>query len=161
MKWFVKCIKNYVNFRGRARRAEYWNFILFSLIFYVVAKILDMMLFSSNTEVITTLFSLFIFLPQLAVQVRRLHDTGRSGMRILWLYIAAFVWIVALLITGFSNLAALMSGSIYGMPLSFLAVLFVGMLTLLAWGIFFFMWFIIEGDKGENKYGPDPKAEVQ
>lgn len=166
MKWFVKCIRNYVNFRGRARRKEYWYFILFSFIFMIVAWILDALLFGSPftrptsmaVSPISMLFSLFIFLPQLAVMTRRLHDTGHSGKWVLGYYVLGFVWVIALIATGFSFFVGAMSGSHDAMPGAFLAVLFGGCLLFLVLGIVFLVWFCTPGESGENKYGPDPKA---
>ena len=45
MKWFVKCLRNYVSFEGRARRSEFWYFVLFSFLFLLVARIIDALLF--------------------------------------------------------------------------------------------------------------------
>lgn len=164
MKWFVKCIRNYVNFQGRARRKEYWYFILFSFIFMIAAWILDALLFGSPftrptgmvLSPFSTLFSLFIFLPQLAVMTRRLHDIGRSGKWVLGYYVLGFVWVIALIATGFSFFAGVMSGSYDAMPVSFLVVLFGGSLLFLVLCIVFLVWFCTPGDRGDNRYGPDP-----
>lgn len=84
MKWFVKCIRNYATFSGRARRCEYWYFALFQFIFMIVALCLDRMLFGAVSGLwFYKLTALFLFLPGLAVTVRRLHDTGRSGKLLL------------------------------------------------------------------------------
>ncbi len=78
MNWFIDCItKNYVNFSGRARRKEYWMFVLFSVILGIITVIIDRMI--SRSLIFTMIFSLAIFLPNLAVTVRRLHDTDKSG----------------------------------------------------------------------------------
>lgn len=82
MEWYLKCIRLYAEFNGRARRKEYWMFILINLIFVVVAAFIDAIL--GSVGILTFLYSIFIFLPSLAVTVRRLHDTGRSGW---WLLI--------------------------------------------------------------------------
>ncbi|HEX8096067.1 DUF805 domain-containing protein [Jatrophihabitans sp.] len=70
----------YVTFSGRARRSEFWWFALFSVIVSVVAAIIDSAMGSSVVEAIV---GLALLLPSLAVTVRRLHDTGRSGWWIL------------------------------------------------------------------------------
>ena len=89
MDWYLKVLKNYVGFSGRARRKEYWMFTLFSVIFAVVAMILDNVLGLASKEIgygpIYGLYALAVLLPSLAVSVRRLHDTDRSGW---WLLIA-------------------------------------------------------------------------
>ncbi|WP_240414173.1 DUF805 domain-containing protein [Paenibacillus periandrae] len=83
MEWFLKAFKNYAGFQGRARRKEYWMFVLFSTIFSIVAAILDSIV--NLNSVLAGLYSLAILLPSLAVGARRLHDTGRSGW---WLLIS-------------------------------------------------------------------------
>lgn len=154
MKWFIKCIRNYVNFNGRARRKEYWNFTLFVFIFNLLFMFVDSAVGWSRFSVFSSLFSLFVFLPSLAVSVRRLHDTGRSGKGLVWFYIAAFVWFVSFLACLFLALGNLM---VY--PLALRALLWGTGGGLLVWAIFFLVWFCTDGHKGENKYGPDPKAE--
>lgn len=160
MKWFVKCIRNYVNFEGRARRSEYWYFCLFSILFLLVALLLDYLLFGTGRRVLYSLLVLFLFLPQTAVMIRRLHDIGRSGKIVLWYYLLFFLWIVALLVTGTSSFFGMMSGaSTDAAPVGFLAVMSLGGLAYFVWGIFFLVWFCTAGTPGDNKYGPDPKAE--
>ena len=82
MKWFIKVItQHYADFSGRARRKEYWMYTLFYLIFSFVAGFLDGIL---TTNFISPLYILALFIPNLAVAVRRLHDTGRSGWWLLF-----------------------------------------------------------------------------
>jgi uncharacterized membrane protein YhaH (DUF805 family) len=83
MDWYLKVLKNYVGFSGRARRKEYWMFALFNIIIGFVIGFIEGLL--NLVGVLSTLYSLAIFLPSLAVGVRRLHDTGRSGW---WLLIS-------------------------------------------------------------------------
>ena len=88
MKWFIKCIKQYADFKGRARRKEYWMFTLFYLLFLLPLALLMGIEIGLEIEVpiFTILFVLFIFaiiVPTYAVTARRLHDTGRSGWWIL------------------------------------------------------------------------------
>lgn len=77
MNWYLGCWKKYVDFSGRARRKEFWMFALFNILAAFVAGFLDGLLGSGGG--ISGLYSLAVFLPGLAVFVRRLHDTGRSG----------------------------------------------------------------------------------
>lgn len=88
MKWFIKCIKQYADFKGRARRKKYWMFTLFYLLFLLPLALLVGIEIGLEIEVpiFTILFVLFIFaliVPTYAVTARRLHDTGRSGWWIL------------------------------------------------------------------------------
>ena len=115
MNWYIKCLKNYAVFSGRARRTEYWMFILFNFIFASIAIFLDRMLGTEYTQggyglgssyglgygVIYTLYVLAVAIPSLAVLVRRLHDIGKSG---LWVFISLIpiigaIWIIILAVT--------------------------------------------------------------
>jgi uncharacterized membrane protein YhaH (DUF805 family) len=73
-------LSKYVTFSGRARRSEFWWFALFSIIVSIVASVLDRIM---GTAFVSILAGLALLLPSLAVTVRRLHDTGRSGWWIL------------------------------------------------------------------------------
>src|SRR5215813_3749551 len=79
--------RNYVGFSGRASRSEFWYWILFTVLVSIVATIIDLVVLSSNTSVLSTIWSLATFLPSLAIGVRRLHDTDRSG----WWWLIAFI----------------------------------------------------------------------
>jgi len=70
------CFSNYANFKGRAKRSEYWYFVLFAAIAYFVAALLSPDLYA--------LVFLALLIPTFAAAVRRLHDGGRSGWNILW-----------------------------------------------------------------------------
>jgi uncharacterized membrane protein YhaH (DUF805 family) len=74
------CLNKYVDFSGRARRSEYWWFVLFYVLVYIVAAIIDGVL---GTNFVVILAWLGLLLPGLAVGVRRLHDTSKSGWFIL------------------------------------------------------------------------------
>lgn len=77
--WFKKGMRNYVNFSGRARRKEFWYFALVQVGLTVLAMIMDAIIFSAETGLFYIVIALGLFLPSLAVSIRRLHDTGRSG----------------------------------------------------------------------------------
>lgn len=88
MNWYLRVVQNYVNFSGRARRKELWFFVLFNIIFSVVAMVIDNILGLAMKEVgygpVYILYALAMLLPGLAVAVRRLHDIGKSGWHYLW-----------------------------------------------------------------------------
>jgi len=83
MSWYLKALKNYAGFSGRARRKEYWFFTLFSFLVTIALTILDLIIFklSSGTllGMFTGAYALGVIIPTLAVTFRRLHDTGKSG----------------------------------------------------------------------------------
>jgi protein TonB len=136
VKWFVKALKHYADFRGRARRKEYWMFTLFNLIFsYLWSAVIMWQAgniiygyvfggasaygFGIKIMLIILLYSFAVLLPSLAVTVRRLHDIGKSG----WWY---FITLLP----------------------------FVG-------PIWLFILLVTNGDTGDNEYGPDPKTSPE
>lgn len=105
MKWYLEVLKKYAVFSGRARRKEYWMFILFNIIFGILASLLDNKLGTELGDfgygLIYIIYSLAVFIPGLAVMVRRLHDTGRGGIWILigFIPIIGWIWLLVLLVT--------------------------------------------------------------
>lgn len=105
MNWYLKVLKQYADFNGRARRTEYWMFIVFNIIFAFAAMILDNILGIAIAGIgygpIYGLYALAVFIPGLAVLVRRLHDVGKSG----WMFLIALIpligaiWLLVLLAT--------------------------------------------------------------
>ena len=87
MNWYLYVLKNYATFSGRARRKEYWMFFLISALISIVLTLLDILLGTYSVEyeagLFSGLYSLLILIPSIAVVVRRLHDTDRSGWWIL------------------------------------------------------------------------------
>jgi uncharacterized membrane protein YhaH (DUF805 family) len=89
--------QKYADFSGRARRSEYWFWVLFYLIVQAIASIIDNILGtrnSSGTGLVTSIASLALLVPWLAVSARRLHDTGRSGWWTLLWIIPIVGWII-------------------------------------------------------------------
>ncbi len=80
--YFVKVLKNYATFEGRARRSEYWYFVLFSIIISIALIFVDGAL-GSEIGIVGLVFSLGTLIPSIAVAVRRMHDVGKSGWYIL------------------------------------------------------------------------------
>jgi len=84
MDWYLKVLRNYIGFKGRARRKEYWMFILVNFILICVLGLIDKMLGwerAGGEGILTTVYGLLVFLPGWAVLFRRLHDTDRSAYR--------------------------------------------------------------------------------
>lgn len=86
-----EALKNYADFSGRARRKEFWLFVVLIFILQFATTFGDLALGTYNKDyeigLLTGLLSLFMFIPSLSVQVRRLHDTDRSGWWILIIFI--------------------------------------------------------------------------
>tara|TARA_B110000967_G_C18677564_1_gene456331 strand:+ start:250 stop:636 length:387 start_codon:yes stop_codon:yes gene_type:complete len=128
MEWYLKAMKQYTTFSGRARRKEYWMFVLFYSLFLIIAMILDNVAglcfetefmgqtISAGYGWLYLLVGAIHFIPALSVVVRRLHDIGKSG----WMYLVVFIPIIG----------------------------FIWILVLL----------VKDGEAGDNEYGANPKA---
>ena len=130
MEWYLKVMRdNYANFKGRARRKEYWMFVLVYVIILIACMVLDNVLgtvfmmdagplgeISMGYGWLYSICSLVHFIPGLALVVRRLHDVGKSG----WFYLLI-------------------------------------LLPIIGW-IWLLVLYCTEGQKEDNKWGPDPKA---
>ncbi|ATA91171.1 DUF805 domain-containing protein [Capnocytophaga canimorsus] len=80
MNWYLKVLKQYADFKGRARRKEYWMFTLFNCIIFFVLGFISGLI---ETTVLVNICYLAIIVPSIAVGVRRMHDVGKSGWFIL------------------------------------------------------------------------------
>ncbi len=118
MSWYIKVLKKYAVFNGRARRKEYWMFVLFNVIFSAILAIIEFAIGMNDWNLLSTIYSLAVLIPSLAVSVRRLHDTDRTG----W-------WI------------------------------FIGLIPLIG-AIILIVFMATEGQPGDNRYGPNPKAST-
>ena len=76
MNYYFKVLQNYATFNGRARRKEYWMFVLFNMI---VAFLFGFVCGLIGIPELANLYSLAVLLPSIAVGVRRMHDVGKSG----------------------------------------------------------------------------------
>ena len=94
MNWYLKCWKQYADFSGRARRKEYWIFSLINYIIIFFLYILQIVMIESTLwlifPIIFFLYAVAVFLPGLAVNIRRLHDIGKSG----WWYLIYLIPII-------------------------------------------------------------------
>jgi uncharacterized membrane protein YhaH (DUF805 family) len=122
MNWYLEALRKYAVFDGRARRMEYWMFVLINCLIVVVLSVVDTVvgLFSLGNSVgaLTGLYWLVVLVPSVAVTVRRLHDTDRSGW---WALLAL-------------------------LPVLGTIVLFV--------------FCVLDGTPGPNRFGENPKAVV-
>ncbi|MCG1036795.1 DUF805 domain-containing protein [Polaribacter sargassicola] len=95
MNWYLKVLKdNYSNFNGRARRKEFWMFILFqyiaTIVFVIIFAFIGDLLNSPAIMFISYVYILATIIPSLAVTVRRLHDVGKSG----WYYFVSIIPVI-------------------------------------------------------------------
>ena len=102
MNWYLEVLKKYAVFSGRARRKEYWFFVLFNIIISIVLAVIDGVTGSFSPEagmgLLGGIYTLAVLIPGIAVSVRLLHDTERSGW---WLLIALVPLIGAIVLLVF------------------------------------------------------------
>lgn len=106
MDWYLKVLKNYFNFRDRARRREYWWFVLINAIITILLGFVQDALGWSNESgegVLTVVYGLLLIIPSIAVMVRRLHDTDRSGWWVLIGLIPIVGWFVLFIFAVFDS----------------------------------------------------------
>ncbi len=137
----ISVIKNFENLKGRACRAEYWWANLTWFLFVFAFSLFEVIILESVfniyiTDLIDRGFTIFGLLFFTGVSVRRMHDTNKSGI---------FFWLPLIVIFGsyllvFVNTDAFYLGIIGGSVL----------------GIVFFIFTLLPGDNGSNKYGKDP-----
>ena len=142
MEWALLPIKRYAEFSGRSRRKEYWMFVLLMVVLGFVAGVIEGALGLTGMVgglygPLSLLIGLVLLVPGIAVGVRRLHDTNRSGW---WLLIPGIPYLLTAVLFASGNLV--LAGI-----LSIVAL--IGAIILL-------VLFVLEGTKGPNKYGPDP-----
>ncbi|QDT92608.1 DUF805 domain-containing protein [Gimesia algae] len=114
MNWYLAVLKKYADFEGRARRKEYWMFFLFNIIISFVIGILGAIIGETGgliTVSLSGLYSLFIFIPSIAVTVRRLHDTNRTGW---WILIGLIPFFGAIILFIFMILDSDPNANAYG-----------------------------------------------
>ena len=91
MKWFLICVRDkYADFRGRARRKEYWMFALVNLILGLALEIIEAFL---GISFLSMIYYLALIIPSIAVGMRRLHDIGKSGWWLLINLIPIIGWL--------------------------------------------------------------------
>ena len=145
MEWMLMPLKRYAEFSGRSRRKEYWMYVLFLVIVGFVLGFIEGAVGLAQTVgpygPLSAILALGTLVPSIAVGVRRLHDTERTGWWIA-LPLLPYALSVVMLISG--NLA--MAGTI---------MMVAGVL-----GLVVLVFMCLDGTKGPNKYGPDPKGGV-
>ena len=145
--WAKRPIQKYADFSGRAPRAEYWWYVLATIVAYVVLMMVERLLgldaLVGPYGLLTFVLMLALLVPGLAVGIRRLHDTNRSGW---WMLLMLPYLLFTILAVG-----AAASGSLTGLG----AAGIVGFIGLIC-AIVLLVFMILPGTRGPNKYGPDP-----
>ena len=108
MNYYTDVLKKYAVFSGRARRKEYWMFFLFNIIVSLIFFFLGILIRFSYLE---PLYVLAVLIPSIAVAVRRLHDTGRSGW---WILIGFIPFVGAIILLVFMVLDSQSEANQYG-----------------------------------------------
>jgi uncharacterized membrane protein YhaH (DUF805 family) len=150
VEWAVRPLKKYTDFSGRAPRAEYWWYTLAVTVAIAITKVTELALGIKPVLRVYGPISLVVLIltivASIAVQVRRLHDTNRSGWWLLSLYIPELVIIVAAGKPGEEASTG---------PVS---LILIGLLSIvmLVMGIVMLIFFVQRGTEGQNRYGPDP-----
>jgi uncharacterized membrane protein YhaH (DUF805 family) len=168
MEWMLMPLKRYADFSGRSRRQEYWSWVLFQVIIYVAVLVLMVLVGGSAmmtgdvrsamavggiAMIVIALYAIWelaVIIPSIAVAVRRLHDTNRSG----W-------WILAPLVPYLVAFVAAIGGVSSGSGSGVMAAGLITMLCMLAalvLGIVLLVFMFLDGTPGANRYGPDPKG---
>ena len=97
MNWYFKALRKYAVFTGRAQRREFWTFFFVNLFIIFALRGIDILLGTWNRDdrvgLISLIFEFAILIPALAVTIRRLHDTNRSGWWCLIHFIPLIGWI--------------------------------------------------------------------
>ena len=183
MEWMLMPLRRYADFQGRSRRMEFWMFQLFTWILWIIVFMLFMVvggsaMFASGafqggepTEaslaalgggfvlfiVMAGLLWLALIIPTLAVSVRRLHDSNKSGFWLLGYFVLLFAQygfqIAALATAGADTYESQAGGG-----LGILSV--VVSLAMFVYAIVLLVFYFLPGTVGQNRFGPDPKGQV-
>jgi uncharacterized membrane protein YhaH (DUF805 family) len=162
------CLRKYVTFSGRASRPEYWWFVLFTFLGSAAAGILDAGLFGTgrvetgpgtfvveSEGPISGLFSLFVLLPSFSAGWRRMHDTGRSGVYLLYPVLVIFG--IGAFVSLTSGLDPVLSGDVERIAQGASgAVVAIAVVVLLLSPLIVLWWLTRPSQPGPNQYGPNP-----
>lgn len=168
MHWMFLPLKRYAEFSGRSRRMEYWMFVLFQILlavaFWVLLAIVGGGALMSGGDpnaiaaaggavmivsILYALASLALIIPGIAVGVRRLHDTDRTG----WWILGPIAGYILMMVGGVMAASSPDNPGLGGI------LAMVGMIMVVVLGLVLLVFMFLEGTRGPNKYGPDPKGE--
>ena len=151
-------LEKYADFTGRAPRAEFWWYILGVIIVSIVARIIDDLIGMTLVGPygpLSLILAVGLLVPNIAVGVRRLHDTNRSGW---WLLLPFVPYCLAFVLGG----AAMMGGAATGSGAAAMAgagiagfFLIIGLVC----AIVILVFYCLPGTPGDNRFGPNPYGE--
>ena len=179
--WALRPLKRYAEFSGRSSRAEFWWFVLAVFVFWILAMILSFGAIAGIgasgaqpsvgllgafgiTWLILMVAFLALLVPWLAVQVRRLHDTDRSGWWLGGFYLLYLVYAVFMGSVMFGMMASMKAGNTPPDPTAFGAGFgAAGLIGLLqfVYMIVLIVFYCLPGTAGPNRFGPDPYGRDQ
>ena len=150
-EYYKEAWRKYAQFSGRASRSEYWYFVLFNFLIMLGISMVELF-FAADMDILSTIYSLAVFIPSLAVYGRRYHDIGKSC----W-----FAFVPYFVVLGICFLAGVAIGVVAGSPMT------VGYLMPFGFGIsgiilvaVVIVWQIVfpcmPSQEGKNKYGEQP-----
>ena len=140
-EYYLGAFRKFATFSGRARRKEYGWFLVFNFIVGIIISVVDFLAFGDSDGFFSLIYALIVFIPGLAVLIRRVHDFGKSGWFVLVMILAPSISFVIAGFLGESSLAVLFM--IIGLAL----LIYFNLLPIFK-----------KGDEGDNTYGSDPKA---
>lgn len=151
LEWAVRPFRKYADFTGRAPRAEYWWFYLGTVVVQIPLGMIDRAI-GGTWSPLSSLFSLVILLPWIAVSVRRLHDLDRTGW---WLaafflpFVVVGIWAAVTVVSFLPTTPPAPSG-----PL--LVGFIIAIVVMLILAIVMLVFMVTSGTEGPNRFGPDP-----
>ena len=167
MEYMLMPLRRYADFSGRSRRMEFWMWQVFQVLVYVGITVVmmllggGMMLTQSDPTAMAAagggvlivgglylIYILAVFIPSLAVAVRRLHDTNRTGW---WILAPLAPYLLVIAAGGMAITSPDSVGAAGGLVL-------IGAAGALILGLVLLIFYLLEGTKGPNRYGPDPKG---
>lgn len=144
--WTLLPVKRYARFSGRSGRAEFWWFTLVSTVAGFAFDGIDRLV-GSELGILGLIFTLGLFIPSLAVTVRRLHDIGMSGWWMLAVIAPAFLY-------GAQSSYAALESQFNGGAAASSSLVSISLLVIA--GLALVLCLILPGNKGSNRYGSDP-----
>ena len=152
MKHFLQAISDLGRIKGRMTRNAFLQFMLFFIVFWFVALMVDQMTSAyCSFRVVLAVYNILMIPTILSAMVRRLHDTGKSGKWLLFLFGIACISPVIFFLR-FVN---------YGITFGYSSHVIIALKVLIILTIVVLIYLLsVEGNKGINKYGPDPMEVI-